>query len=300
MEDGDHRTFLRSLPAEERVRLTEKSDAAGLGHLAAHAGLIAGLGLLIAMEIPFWWLLLLPQGILLAFLFTLQHECTHKTPFATGFLNEWTGWVCGLLIFQPFLWFRYFHLAHHRHTNDPENDPELEGLPKPNDWRSFWWHLLTVRYWADKCRLLLSNAFGHPGRDYLPAGSLRRIRRESRLLLAAYAALLLLTLLVSDVLVWTWLVPLVLGFPFLRLYLLAEHGRCPAVANMFDNTRTTYTNRLVRFLAWNMPYHVEHHVMPQVPFHRLPGFHQSVRDWLRHTSSGYVAFTRDYVGQFRS
>ena len=97
-----------------------------------------------------------------------------------------------------------------------------------------------------------------------------------------------------------WLVPVALGFPFLRLYLLAEHGRCPAVANMFDNTRTTYTNLLVRFLAWNMPYHVEHHVLPQVPFHLLPRFNQRIREWLKHTSPGYVAFSRDYVSRFPS
>ena len=28
-------------------------------------------------------------------------------------------------IFIPPIWFRYFHFAHHRHTHDPDNDPEL-------------------------------------------------------------------------------------------------------------------------------------------------------------------------------
>ena len=300
MDEMNHRAFLRTIPAEERVRLIEKSDAAGLVHLGAYAGLIIVLGIAIAWQVPFWWLLLLPQGILIAFLFTLQHECTHKTPFATDAVNEWAGWTSGVLIFQPFLWFRYFHLAHHRYTNDPENDPELAGLPKPRDWRSFWWHLCTLGLWAEKARLLRTNAFGVIDAPYLPAGSHGRLRREARIMLAVYAAVLFLSLFVSDVLVWAWLVPLALGFPFLRLYLLAEHGRCPAVANMFDNTRTTYTNRLVRFLAWNMPYHVEHHVLPQVPFHRLPRFNRSVRDWLIHTSPGYAAFSRDYVSHFES
>lgn len=42
---------------------------------------------------------------------------------------------------------------------------------------------------------------------------------------------------------------------------------------MFLNTRTTLTTRVVRFLAWNMPYHAEHHAMPSVPFHKLPVLH---------------------------
>ena len=280
--------------------MTDRADGPGLIHLAGHFGLVLVLGGLIAWQVPFWWVLLLPQGILLAFLFTLQHECTHKTPFATEVLNEWVGWTCGILIFQPFLWFRYYHLAHHRYTNDPQNDPELDGLPKPESWASFWWHVSTVRFWAEKIALLYRNAFGEIKAPYLPPGGHRRLRKEARVMLFAYGALLLSTFLVSDVLVWTWLVPLALGFPFLRLYLLAEHARCPAVANMFDNTRTTYTNRLVRFLAWNMPYHVEHHVMPQVPFHNLPRFNMSVRQWLRHTSPGYAAFARDYVARFES
>ncbi len=300
MEEVNHREFLRSIPAEERVRLTRKSNAAGLARLGAHAGLIVAIAVLIAVQFPFWWLLLLPQGILIAFLFTLQHECTHKTPFASETLNEWSGHACGLLIVQPFLWFRYFHLAHHRYTNDPDNDPELAGLPKPNDWSSFCWHLLTPGYWGEKAKLLWTNAFGTIDASYLPASTRGRIRREARLLLAIYAGFLVFTLFVSDFLVWAWLVPVALGFPFLRLYLLAEHGRCPAVANMFDNTRTTYTNLLVRFLAWNMPYHVEHHVLPQVPFHLLPRFNQRIREWLKHTSPGYVAFSRDYVSRFPS
>ncbi len=297
-EGQDHVRFLRSLPTGERLRLTERTDWPGLARLAVHAGLILALGSLIASGVPLWWTLLLPQGILIAFLFTLQHECTHRTPFASELLNEWTGRVSGLLIVQPFHWFRYFHLAHHRHTADPDRDPELAGLPRPEDWRSFLWHLSTVEYWFDKAKLLGVNAFGTVDAPYLPAGRIPRIRREARWMLALYAGLLTFDLAVSGFLVWSWFVPLVLGLPFLRLYLLAEHGRCPRVANMFDNTRTTYTNALVRFLAWNMPYHVEHHVLPQAPFHRLPEFNRLVRDRAKHTSPGYVAFSRDYVRRF--
>ena len=102
--------------------------------------------------------------------------------------------------------------------------------------------------------------------------------------------------LLGPALLWLWLVPVLLGQPALRLYLLAEHGDCPKVANMFENTRTTFTTGLVRLLAWNMPYHVEHHVMPMVPFHRLPELHGVMRDRLRVTAEGYVAFTKSLSG----
>ena len=99
----------------------------------------------------------------------------------------------------------------------------------------------------------------------------------------------------STLLLWIWIMPALIGQPFLRLYLLAEHGRCPFVANMLENTRTTFTNRLVRFVAWNMPYHTEHHAFPSVPFHRLPDLHKLMRDHLKVTERGYARFTRNYV-----
>ena len=88
---------------------------------------------------------------------------------------------------------------------------------------------------------------------------------------------------------------MLLGQPFLRLYLLAEHGRCATVANMLENTRTTLTNRAVRWIAWNMPYHTEHHVWPTVPFHRLPELHRLMRPHLAEVSPGYVPFHRELI-----
>jgi fatty acid desaturase len=97
---------------------------------------------------------------------------------------------------------------------------------------------------------------------------------------------------------WTWplalwLAPLLLGQPFLRAYLLAEHGACPLVADMLANTRTTFTNGLVRFLAWNMPFHAEHHAWPSIPFHALPAANALVHDKLRTTAPGYAAALGD-------
>lgn len=295
----DHKALLQSLSTDEKAALIRRSDAAGLTHLAAHLGLILLLGTLIALQVPFWGLLLLPQGVALVFLFTLQHEATHKTPFATERLNEAVGHLIALLIAQPFNWFRYFHLAHHKHTQDPAHDPELAGLPKPESWPSLVWHLSSVTYWRDKAVLLTVNAFGTPDAPYLPPRVMPKLKHEARVLLAVYAVMLVFSLLVSPVLLWVWFVPLVLGFPVLRLYLLAEHGRCPNVENMLENSRTTYTGRLVNFLAWNMPYHAEHHSHPQVPYFNLPRLNASMAPHIGTTSQGYRAFARSYTAPFK-
>ena len=290
----DHKALISSLDAGTLAGLTRKSDRAGLRHLAGHLGLIAGLGLWIAQGWWLWPVMLVPQGIAICFLFTLQHECTHKTPFRSRWLNEWVGHLSGGPLLQPFVWFRYFHLAHHRHTNDPARDPELLAGAKPETWRAWLWHVSGLPFWWSMGRQTLNNALGRDPGVYVPRRALPRIRREAQVMLGLYA-LALLSLVVTPLLFWVWLLPALLGQPVLRLYLLAEHGRCPFVANMLENTRTTYTTRIVRFLAWNMPYHIEHHSLPGVPFHRLPRLNALMARDLGTTSRGYVRFTRDYI-----
>lgn len=291
----DHVSFLTSVPPPVKAVLTETSDRAGLVHLAGHAGLILMLGTLIVLRVPFWGLLLPFQGIALIFLFTLEHECTHRTPFRSARLNDFVGQASGFLILLPFGWFRAFHLAHHRFTNIPGKDPELDA-PKPEGPGAWLLHVSGLPVWRANIARILRLAGGREQAPYLPERALPRMTREARVMLCLYA-LAGLSLIWSPFLLWVWIVPALLGQPFLRLYLLAEHGDCPFVANMFENTRTTFTNRIVRFLAWNMPYHVEHHVYPAVPFHRLPDLHGLMRRELKVTADGYAAFTRDYLAR---
>ncbi len=293
----DHRAWLAAEPAEVRTALAARSDRAGLLHLCGHAGLILALGAAIALGVPGWWLLLPVQGVALVFLFTLEHEATHKTPFSSARLNEAVGQVCGFLLLLPFQWFRLFHLAHHRWTNIEGKDPELDG-GKPETPRAWVLHVSGLPYWVGQARLILRLARGSERARYLPDGALLRLQREARAMLAGYA-LVAVSLAVSPLLFWVWLLPVLLGQPALRLYLLAEHGDCPRVADMFLNTRTTFTTGLVRFLAWNMPYHIEHHVAPQVPFHRLPALHARMQAHLGVTADGYAAFTRAYLARRR-
>lgn len=291
----DHRAVLAAIPAERRADLSRGSDAAGLWHLAGHLGAIALVALWVASGGPLWWLALPVLGLLLTFLFTLEHECTHGTPFATPALSLWVGRVAGAVLVLPFTWFRWFHMAHHRHTNDPGRDPEL-ATPKPEGWRAIAWHVSGLPYWAAQISLVLRLARGRADDDFLPPRARPVAIAEARAMLAAYL-LALASLAASPAAFWLWVVPMVLGQPALRLYLLAEHADCPHVADMLHNTRTTFTTTAMRWLAWNMPYHIEHHSAPQVPFHRLPDLHDDMRAHLGMTAPGYAAFTRGYLSR---
>jgi len=64
---------------------------------------------------------------------------------------------------------------------------------------------------------------------------------------------------------------------------------------MLANTRTTLTNAIVRFFAWNMPFHAEHHAYPSVPFHALPAVHRELRRDLKVVAPGYLAVQREIL-----
>jgi fatty acid desaturase len=266
----------------------------GLVHLALHFGALLVMATYIVTAAPLWWVVLLPYGIALMFLFTLAHECTHSTPFAHPWLSDVVGHAVSLPLMLPFTWFRYFHLAHHKFTNDPVRDPELEGGPRPTTWPDYLRYLSGWSLWSGNFQLLCRHARGKITAPYLPQRRHGAVILEARVLLGLYA-LILLSLFFTSAAFWLLILPAAIGQPFLRLYLLAEHGHCPPVANMLENTRTTLTNRVVRFFAWNMPYHAEHHAMPMVPFHALPELHAEVQDHLKSVSNSYTEFTRDYA-----
>ena len=287
-----HHSLIASLSDAQRLDLLARSDGAGLIHLAGHGGAVAAAAGLIFMEAPYWPALLPVQGILVIFLFTTLHETIHRTAFATARLNDAVAAVCALLVFLPPGWFRHFHFAHHRFTNHPENDPEL-AIAKPKTVAQYLFYLSGLAVWWFQLRALVVNAAGANRDAFVPAKGKRRVAIEARLYLAAYGGLAAASLaLASDALIWVWLVPVVLGQPFLRAFLLAEHAGCPEVENMLENSRTTLTNGAVRFLTWNMPYHVEHHVMPSAPFHKLARLHGLTAPHAAVTERGYGKFHR--------
>ena len=294
----DHKKLLARLDDDTRLRLTARSDRAGLLALASRLLGVGLTGTYIFAGLPLWQLVMVFHGVQLIFFFTLLHETTHDTPFASLFLNRLAGWLSGLIIVLPPNWFRYFHLAHHRHTHDPERDPELAGKPIDGVWR-YVWTVSGFPVWWFHLHTLFKNATGRVDDVYIPKRARAEIIREARVMLAFYAVVMgFCVFWALDEVVFLWLLPVVLGQPFLRLYLMAEHGRCPHVANMLENSRTTYTTRLVRWLAWNMPYHAEHHAYPNVPFHKLPSLHEVAKKHLVSTENGYTAFHRKEFNRF--
>ena len=287
------------LPPEVLQQLTQRSDARGLLQLGAHLAMLlfAGIGLHLTRDSA-WLIFTLPfYSALLIFLFAPLHETLHFTVFKTRWFNNLVAAITGFLLLLPFQNFRAFHYAHHRHTQNPELDPELLDM-KPLLHRHYWLYLTGLPTWWQSLVSIWRHAAGTVDESYIEERHHKTIIKEARIHLAGYALLLLVSVLWSSgALWWYWILPALVGQPMLRLYLLAEHSGCDFSDNMLENSRTTYTTPWLNFLAWNMPYHAEHHYLASVPFHALPALHAYTGQHVKHKGDGYYRVNRDIAAQ---
>jgi fatty acid desaturase len=160
--------------------------------------------------------------------------------------------------------------------------------------RRYWWYLSGLPLWRQHLQGIWRHALGHVDEAYIEQRHHQMVITEARIHLAGYALLLVLSLLyASSFLWWYWILPALIAQPLLRLYLLAEHSGCDYGANMLENSRTTYTVPWLNFLAWNMPYHAEHHYLASVPFHALPALHAYTGQHVKYKGDGYYRVNRE-------
>lgn len=292
------------IPVAELKALNQRSNLKGGLQLLAHATVIVGSGLAWGRLLNYsQWGWAVPVGVLygfsLASMFATLHETSHRTAFANNQLNDAVAWVAGLLCFYNSTFYRRYHKWHHRYTQLPGLDPELED-PKPTNLREYFWEVSGIPWWIGKIkshtRIALGNLENCP---YIPEDATAEVIRSTRLQLLVYLGLIAISLSLGQLWFLTfWLIPLALGQPLLRAILLAEHTGCSNDENPLTNTRTTYTIWPIRVLMWNMPYHAEHHLYASIPFHALASAHEKIKADLAAIESGYITVNRKIIDGF--
>ena len=286
------------------AQLNSLRDGPGWIRLGSHLLMIGLAGLLWRLEtlpLPLRLAGLWISGIGLATCFAPLHECGHRTVFRSRRLNDAVAWGMGLLSFYNADLYRRYHQWHHRYTHQPGLDPELED-PVPTSLAGYLLEVSGWNWWTGKLRghsrLLWGDLSQVP---YLSPEIIPQVRRSIRLQFGVYGLLALLSLIAANgFLLWSWLLPLAIGQPFLRLLLLAEHTGCAYGDDGLANTRTTLTLAPVRWLMWNMPFHAEHHLYPSLPFHALPAAHRWIGPRLEHLDRGYLAVHRQLLARLAS
>lgn len=291
----------RLLTGDELRALSRRSDALGAARLLLHLLLLLTAGSLVVLSPP----LLLPLAMLLlglvqVSLFAPVHETMHLTAFASRRANQVVGWFAACPSLLNWHYYAAFHLAHHRHTQDPAQDPEL-APPAPETLSAYLLRVSGVNYWRARFKVIADAWRGDlSAYPYIAAKDRPTIVRSVRWMSLFVAALAIGSGAAFGrwVPLVFWIGPQLLAQPFLRLYLLTEHTGCTEDANGLTNTRTTLTNPVVRVLMWNMGFHAEHHLFPSIPFHRLADAHARLRDRLQVIQPGYAPWHRRYLKGF--
>jgi fatty acid desaturase len=227
---------------------------------------------------PFW----LAYGVLYGSASDSRwHECGHGTAFRTPWMNNVVYHIASFMIVRNPITWRWSHARHHTDTIIVGRDPEIAVMRPPAALRLLSNFVGLADGWTGWGRMLL-NAAGRLDPEeatYIPDSEKPKVVRVARVWVAIYAATIGLTLWTGSIL------PLmVVGLP--RLYgawhhvmtgLLQHGGLADNVTDHRLNSRTVLMNPVSRFIYWNMNYHVEHHMFPMVPYHRLPELHARIR-----------------------
>jgi fatty acid desaturase len=159
-------------------------------------------------------------------------------------------------------------MAHHRHTQVWAQDGELD---RPRyTLKSYLLWMSGVTYWYTRWRRIARFTAGKIREPYLPPHRHAELIREARWHVAGYTLVAALAVMAhSGAVVLLWLAPLIAMKCVHQLQNTIEHLGLAHTDDLLSNTRSTRTNPVMRWLAWQMQYHTAHHAFPAVPFHRL-------------------------------
>jgi len=278
-------------PARLR-ELTARSDWRGAVQTGSHFSAVALAGLALHAALGTLWGVpaFLGLGVLINFLYAGQHEFSHATVFRGKALNAAFGRLIGFILITPRDADKVQHFAHHRYTNLWRQDGEL--YRPPFTLASYLLRLSGVEYWWANVSTLALYAAGVVREPYVDGPSRGTVILEARLHLLGYGAIAAASVWAHS---WAaalyWLGPMLLTKPFHQLQNTIEHVGLPHVPDLMRNTRSTRTNAVMRWLAWQMPYHSAHHAFPSVPFFRLKALHQEI-----FTARGVTPPTMTYFG----
>jgi fatty acid desaturase len=257
--------------------LSVKSDLRGFAQLGARLGALALSGIALALTWGSWYAVpvFVAHGTLINFLYAGQHELSHSTVFKTKPLNEIFGRLFGFILIYPRDFDQIQHFAHHRYTQDWEGDGELARERYTLTSYLLW--VLGPTYWYTRVRRVIRFACGIVSEPYISEVCKGDVIREARWHLAGYALIAAVSVVTGS---WAamqfWLLPMLAMKPVHQLQNTIEHLGLPHVDTITENTRTTRTNAVMRWLAWNMQYHTAHHAFPGVPCYALPKLHNEI------------------------
>lgn len=271
-------------------RLMRRDNLHGLLWLGGYFALLGSTGWFGYLSIGTLWVVpaFFLYGTIYCFAAPIMHETHHGTAFRSRWLNELVHWLSATMLITEPEYTRWGHMNHHTYTVFNGRDIEIE-LPRPAGAVPIILRLFGI-VMVHPIKIL-KHSFGildDKAKQIVPESQLPRVVWFSRLLIFVYAC-------VGGLCIWTSsILPLVYtvfarfyGSPIPKLFVFTQH--VAMAEDVYDHrlsTRTIHLNPVSRFLYWNMNYHLEHHLYPSVPFYKLPGLYDEIKDHLPRQYNG--------------
>ncbi|GCB48681.1 fatty acid desaturase family protein [Streptomyces sp. NL15-2K] len=276
--------FRSDVPRRRMKELMRRSDYPAIRDTVIWLGAMAVFGTLGAL---FWggWLAVpffAAYGVLYGSASDSRwHECGHGTAFKNRRLDDAVYWLASFMVMRNPTVSRWSHTRHHTDTLILGRDPEIQVM-RPARLARLLANFLGLVDVPLALRDTVLHACGRLTAEqatFVPDTERAKVFRTARVWLAVYAAVIAACVLTGSILPAMFVgLPRMYGGYMLYVYGLTQHaGMGENVLDHRLNTRTVHMNRVNRFLYWNMNYHVEHHMFPMVPYHRLPELHEEIK-----------------------
>jgi fatty acid desaturase len=190
--------------------------------------------------------------------FTPLHEAAHRSLARAPWVNAIVGRLAGVPLFGPFAAVRYIHLEHHKHTNEPDADPDHWSGRGPVWLRPLRWLTQDLHYYA----VYVRRARRRPVREQL----------EVAATLAAFVGIAIALAATGHgrAVLFGWVVPGRLAIGVLAWAFDYLPHRPHVVTAKQDRYRATRAveGKLVFAATFGQSLHLVHHLYPGVPFYR--------------------------------
>jgi fatty acid desaturase len=227
------------------------------------------------------------------------HEAGHGTAFKTSWLNDALYQVASFMNMKEPTFWRWSHARHHTDTIIVGRDREIAAM-RPPDLAKLIVNIVGLRDALDTIVSVRRHAAGRISEEeasFIPEPERGRVIRETRAWLVTYAAVVAVAIVLHSLLPLMYVgLPTLYGRWLALLFGVSQHaGLAENVLDHRLNARTIHMNPVLRFIYWNMNYHVEHHMFPMVPYHALPALHAEVAHDLPTPYPSLVAAYREIV-----
>lgn len=294
--------YTSPVPRQRLKELMKRKDGPAIRDTLIWFGLVIALGVLAYYSWGTWWAI--PAFALYGIVYATPsdsrwHECGHGIAFKTPWMNEVVYQIASFMALRSATPKRWSHTRHHTDTIIVGRDPEIV-MERPPIWKIIFMQIFHLYGGPREFYKFFLHCFGKLDKEeleYIPTSEYRKVFLEARIYLIIYLSVIALCIQMGSILPAMFIgLPSFYGMVIVLLFGMTQHlGLHEDVLDHRLNSRTIYMNPVLRFLYWNMNYHIEHHMFPMVPYHALAKLHEEIKADCPPASRSFPAALKDVV-----